>query len=108
MIDWLWVPEWVPARRMTGDRPVDRQAPDVAAALNKVNALQNDRGYRDRHGLFFVEGVRDFVQAVDNGFDIECIYFSERLLTAPIARKLVRQCRRSGVFACNLSPEQFR
>lgn len=93
---------------MAGDRSAGRRAPDFPAVLKDIKSLQADRGFRDRRGMFFIEGVRNFVEAVDNGFGIEGIYYSERLLTSPIARKLVRQCRRSGVFARNLTPEQFR
>lgn len=93
---------------MDGREQADRRPADIAARLNDVAALQEDRGFRDARGLFFIEGVRNFVQAVDNGFAIECIIFSERLLTAPLVRKLVRRCRRSGVNGLNVSPEQFR
>lgn len=92
---------------MAGDRPAGR-AFDFAAILEEARALQTDRGLRDYRRLFFVEGVRNFVQAVDSGFTIERILYSGRLLTSPIARKLVRQCRRSGVCTLNLRPEQFR
>ncbi|MEL6197035.1 MAG: RNA methyltransferase, partial [Pseudomonadota bacterium] len=92
---------------MIGDRPIGR-AFDFAATLKEAKALQTDRRFRDRRGLFFVEGVRNFVEALDNGFTMERILYSDRLLTSPIARKLVRQCRRSGVCALNLLPEQFR
>ncbi|MEO1316592.1 MAG: RNA methyltransferase [Pseudomonadota bacterium] len=92
---------------MAGDRWAGR-ALDVAATLKEATALQTDRGFRDRRGLFFVEGVRNFIHAVDSGFAIERILYSERLLTSPVARKLVRQSRRSGVCALNLSPEQYR
>lgn len=93
---------------MTGREPAGGRFCDAAAALKDVTALQTDRRCRDTRGLFFVEGVRNFVQLVDNGFAIECIIFSERLLTAPLARKLVRRCRRSGVYALKVTPEQFR
>jgi RNA methyltransferase, TrmH family len=45
---------------------------------------------------------------IDNRFEIAKIVFSEKLLTAPLARKLVRNARRSGVRYINLTPEQFR
>ena len=93
---------------MTTCKPGGRRPADFAAALKDVKALQTDRGFRDTRGTFFIEGVRNFVQLVDNGFAIECIIFSERLLTAPLARKLVRRCRRSGVHALRVTPEQFR
>lgn len=89
----------------------ERAAPrpaNVAAILREVEAIQTDRRIRTARGVFFIEGVRNFVQAIDNGFVFDRIIFSERLLTAPLARKLVRRCRRCGVACTNLSPEQFR
>lgn len=93
---------------MTGGEPAGRRAPDIAATLEEARALQTERATRDRRGLFFVEGVRNVVQVVDHGFTVERILVSDRLLTAPIARKLVRQCRRAGVPTLDLTPEQFR
>ena len=81
---------------------------EVEAALAEVERLQIDRAYRDACGLFYIEGVRNLVQAIDNRLDISTILFSEKLLTAPLARKLVRNARRSGVRCINLTPEQFR
>ncbi len=93
---------------MNGREQADRRPAEIAATLSDITVLQTDRGFRDARELFFVEGVRNFVQVVDNGFEIERIVFSERLLTAPLARKLVRRCRRSGVTGLNVTPEQFR
>jgi TrmH family RNA methyltransferase len=81
---------------------------EVAPTLTKIGKLQNHRRYRDQHGLFFVEGVRNFVEAVDHGFVIDTLIYSERLLTSPIARKFVRQLKRAGVPFARVSPEQFR
>ncbi len=52
--------------------------------------------------------MRNFVKVIDNSFHISVIIYSEKLLTAPLARKLVRSSRRSGVPCINLTPEQFR
>jgi TrmH family RNA methyltransferase len=79
----------------------------IDATLAEVHNLQ-DRHHRDAHGLFYAEGVRNFVQLADNGFDFVTILYSERLLTAPLARKLVRRLRRRGIPTIGLSPEQFR
>ena len=81
---------------------------NTRATLNEIRKLQTDRLYRDTHGAFFVEGVRNFVQIADNQFEIVVILHSERLLIAPLARKLVRQLRRSGTPVANVSPETFR
>ena len=78
------------------------------ATLALMAALQTSRAARAAHGLFVIEGVRNFVAAVDHAVPIERIVYSERLLTAPIARKLVRQLKRAGVPYARLTPEQFR
>lgn len=81
---------------------------ETAPVLAKAKKLQNDRIYRDKKALFFAEGVRNFVQAVDQGFSIDTLIYSEKLLISPIARKLVRHLKRAGVAFTRLSPEQFR
>lgn len=81
---------------------------DVEDALAEVKKLQIDRKFRHTSKLFFIEGVRNFVQAIDNRFDIATILFSEKLLIAPLARKLVRRSRRDGINCISLTPEEFR
>src|SRR5262245_51706499 len=81
---------------------------DASATLAKIKKLQSDRYYRDKIGLFFAEGIRNFVHAFDHGFSIETLLYSERLLISPIARKLVRRLKRDGVVFSRASPEQFR
>lgn len=81
---------------------------DSAATLSRVERLQRDRGYRDSRRQFFIEGVRNFIAAVDNGFAFEAVVYSEKLLIQPIARKLVRRLKRAGVCFARVTPEQFR
>ena len=81
---------------------------NVANAITTFQTLNSDRAARDRSRLFAIEGVRQFVQSVDSGFCIKCILHSEKLLINPLARKLVRQARRSGVPTLSVSPEEFR
>lgn len=80
----------------------------VEALLAEVQKLQQHRHYRDTSGLFYIEGVRNFVQVMDNRFDVATIIYSEKLLTAPLARKLVRQSRREGINTVAVTPEEFR
>ncbi len=80
----------------------------IIPTLNLITQLIHDRRTRDQHGCFFLEGVRHFVAASDSGVRIEAIVYSERLLIAPLARKLVRQHKRAGVPTIRISPEQFR
>jgi TrmH family RNA methyltransferase len=93
---------------MAGAKNSSHARLDVEATLAEVERLQFNRRYRDASGLFYIEGVRNFVKVIDNSFDISTILFSEKLLTAPLARKLVRQARRSGVPSIGVTPEQFR
>jgi RNA methyltransferase, TrmH family len=81
---------------------------DVEATLAQAQKLHQNRSYRDASKLFYLEGVKNFISAVDQQLDIVTILFSEKLLTAPIARKLVRRSRRAGVPTLNITPEQFR
>jgi RNA methyltransferase, TrmH family len=58
--------------------------------------------------MFFVEGVRNVVRAIESGFHIETLVYSEKLLIVPIARRLVRDRCRSGTPTLDVSPEVFR
>jgi TrmH family RNA methyltransferase len=80
----------------------------AAPTLALIHRLQSDRQYRDAHRLFFIEGIRNFVSAIDAGYTVDTLVYSERLLIVPIARKLVRQLKRSGVRFARVSPEMFR
>ncbi|MBI4854424.1 MAG: RNA methyltransferase [Acidobacteria bacterium] len=81
---------------------------EINPILTKIKKLQSDRGYRDKKRLFFAEGIRNFVEAVDHNFSIDALFYSEKLLICPIARKLVRRLKREGVAFARVSPEQFR
>lgn len=93
---------------MAGEGTTGHRQLGIDATLALVERLQRDRRYRDTHGLFWVEGVRNFVAAVDHHFEVDAVVYSERLLTAPLARKLVRRLKRAGVPFAAVSPEQFR
>jgi TrmH family RNA methyltransferase len=80
----------------------------IAPMLAHAALLQRDRRYRDAHGQFFIEGVRNFVAAVDHCSTVDVLLYSERLLTSPVARKLVRRLKRASVPFARVSPEQFR
>lgn len=93
---------------MADELPAEHRLVATAPTLARIRKLQNNRIYRDQNRLFFVEGVRNFVAAVDHQFAIDTLVYSEKLLTAPLARKLVRQLKRAGVPFARLSPEEFR
>jgi RNA methyltransferase, TrmH family len=80
----------------------------ISSLLAEISRLQSDRPYRDSRRVFYIEGVRNFIWAIDHQLPLSTIVYSEKLLTAPVARKLLRQARRSGIPYCAVSPEQFR
>jgi RNA methyltransferase, TrmH family len=81
---------------------------EIAPTLATIERLQHDCGYRNSRGLFFIEGVRNFVEAVDHRFSVEALLYSEKLLIHPLARKLVRRLKRAGIPFARVTPEQFR
>lgn len=93
---------------MGNETTVEYRQLEFAPVFAQVKKLQTDRRYRDGKGLFFAEGIRNFVEAVDQKFPIETIIYSEKLLTSAIARKLVRRLKREGIPFARASPEQFR
>lgn len=86
----------------------DRVAPDARSTLDEIRRLGADRAHRDARRTFFVEGVRNVVHAIEGGFHIETLIYSEKLLIVPIARRLVRDQCRSGTPTLQVSPEDFR
>src|SRR5262249_13991127 len=86
----------LPERRMPNDIQSDPRDFDPRSTLEEIGSLQSDRAHRTARQTFFVEGVRNVVQAIENGFRIDTLVYSDRLLTVPLARKLVRDRRRSG------------
>jgi RNA methyltransferase, TrmH family len=80
----------------------------IKTQLVQIQQLQRDRRIRESCKSFYVEGVRSFVWAIDNKLSISKIVYSEKLLIAPLARKLVRQSRRAGIPCLSITPEQFR
>lgn len=93
---------------MLHEHDPDRNSRDVLTTLDEIRHLQTDRAHRDARRTFFVEGVRNVVQAIESGFHLETLVYSEKLLIVPIARKLVRDRCRSGTPTLHVSPESFR
>jgi TrmH family RNA methyltransferase len=77
-------------------------------ALTLIRSLTVERRVRDASRCFFVEGVRNFIQAVERGWAVETLLYSERLLIAPVARQWVRRLKRAGTPYARVTPEQFR
>jgi TrmH family RNA methyltransferase len=81
---------------------------DREQCLDDVRQLQSHRAYRDGRAAFFVEGVRNVIEAIESGSHLDALVYSDRLLTVPAARSLVRAQRRRGTFCRTVSPEEFR
>lgn len=91
------------------DKPfLGHPSASVPSTLRFIKQLQQARSVREQQKLFYVEGFRNFVQIIDNAFDIETIIYSDKLCTSSLVRKMVRQHKRSGVAVLNVSPEEFR
>lgn len=93
---------------MNNEIALDYNQLEVSPTIIEIKKLQQDRYYRNKKGLFFAEGIRNFVEAVDHHFPIETLFYSEKLLISPLARKLVRKLKRDGIPFARVSPEQFR
>jgi TrmH family RNA methyltransferase len=93
---------------MPDETHLDRHLADAGSTLDEIRRLQADRAHRDARRMFFAEGVRNVVHAIENGFGIETLVYSEKLLIVPIARRLVRDRCRSGIPTHPVSPEAFR
>jgi TrmH family RNA methyltransferase len=85
----------------------DPHQPDPRSTLDEIRRSSRPRAPRCPR-RFFVEGVRNVVQAIENGYRIDTLVYSDQLLTVPIARRLVRDRRRSGIPTLRVSPEAFR
>lgn len=93
---------------MRNESTAGHQPLEFARVLPKVRKLQSDRKFRDSKKLFFAEGIRNFVEAVDHHFPVETIIYSEKLLISPVTRKMVRRLKRDGTPFARVSPEEFR
>jgi len=77
-------------------------------SLAEIEHLQQERARRDAARCHYIEGVRNLIQAVEAGVEVETLVVSERLLRVPRALKLVRRWMRAGSPCLEVSPEQFR
>src|SRR5437870_772618 len=98
-----------PVRRMHDPQRSDNQrARQVHHLLSNVRSLQKSRRRRDSCHRFWIEGIRQFVQAFDAGWDFETVIYSRILLKSSLAQMLVRRLAARGVARAALTPEEFR
>lgn len=102
---------WRLAQRRMPDAqpgPADESLRAHESLLGEIERLQSERAHRDARRTFYVEGVRNVVAAVENGWRIDALVHSDPLLKVPVARRLVREGRRAGTTTVPISPEDFR
>lgn len=75
--------------------------------LTRVRSLAH-RTVRDRENSFWIEGIRQFVQAFDARLDFSAVLYSPVLLKSRLAEMLIRRLAAAGVPRFKLSPEEFR
>ena len=61
---------------MTTNPKGGHQELSVQQTLKRIKTLQNNRQQRESQNSFFIEGVRNFVQVIDNDFEIDTVLFS--------------------------------
>jgi TrmH family RNA methyltransferase len=70
--------------------------------------LQVSRSLRDSSRRFYIEGLRQFIQACDAGLTFDTIFHSRILLRSAGVRKRIAQLESAGVRRVSVTPEQFR
>ena len=75
--------------------------------LARVRQL-GQRRHREIENRFWIEGIRNFIQASDAGLQFDTILISSVLLKNHLAEKLSRKLAARGVKRLRLTPEEFR
>ncbi len=81
---------------------------DLQRVLRRAAQLQRSRRARDAAQQFWIEGVRQFVQAFEAGIHFETVIVSRVLLKSSLVQIQVREVSARGVPRVAVSPEQFR
>lgn len=66
-----------------------------------------ERTARDGRQLFYAEGVRPLVEAVQTHSSIEALFYCPAFFVHPFARRLVRRLRKQGVPCSQLTREEY-
>src|SRR5438552_17121933 len=86
----------------------DHRSRQIHHLLCTVRLLQKSRHRRDSSHRFWIEGIRQFIQAFDAGWDFETVIHSRVLLKSSLAQMLVRRLAARGVERASVTPEEFR
>jgi RNA methyltransferase, TrmH family len=77
------------------------------ARIKQIRSLRNRRE-REQTGLFFIEGIRIVVEAVQSGAQIETLVVAPDLLKSQLGQEIVRQEQERGVPILEVSAEVFK
>ncbi len=76
--------------------------------LDHVSKLQHSRQAREKSNQFWIEGIRQFIQAFEAGLQFHSVIVSPILLKNRLVESMIRQLISRGVARTRISPEQFR
>jgi TrmH family RNA methyltransferase len=80
----------------------------LSDTLARIHPLQHHRLTRESTKTFWIEGIRQFMQAADAGFTFEAIIHSRLLLKSSMVRHAIARLTATGVSHLRVTPEQFR
>jgi TrmH family RNA methyltransferase len=83
-------------------------AATLSDTLARIHALQRHRPTRQSTQTFWIEGIRQFMQAADAGFQFDTIIHSRLLLKSSMVRHAIARLTATGVSHLRVTPEQFR
>lgn len=84
------------------------QKAGASLSLKYFQRYQQSQQLRDKDRVFYIEGSRDFIQAMDQGCVFRALLISKKLMVVPVVQKLVRELKRKEVAYLTVSPEEFR
>ena len=79
----------------------------ISNTLSRVRSFALRRT-RDTEKCFWIEGIRQFVQAYDARLRFDTVIHSPILLKSPLAEMIARRLKAQGVRRIKVSPEQYR
>ena len=86
----------------------DKPAVSAAHVLARIRSLQHHRAARESSRTFWIEGIRQFMQAAEAGFRFDTIVHSRLLLKSSLVRHAIDRMAAGGVAHIRVTPEQFR
>jgi TrmH family RNA methyltransferase len=75
--------------------------------IKQIRALRH-RPERERSELFFIEGIRQVIEAVQLGAPIEQIVYAPELLKSELALETIQQQQKAGIICLEVTAEVFK